>query len=183
MNAPVSIDAGALLRNRQKFLSFLKARVRSAETAEEILQDAYLKALKKSGQIRDGERVVAWFYRILRNTLYDYYRAKGAEKKAIERLAAEMPESIDGDSKLEKNLCRCMKGVIADMNPEYSDILNKAELEDKSLTELARQKGISPGNAAVKLHRARKALKKNLIQTCGSCSKHGCLDCNCKHPK
>jgi RNA polymerase sigma-70 factor (ECF subfamily) len=33
------------------------------------------------------------------------------------------------------------------------------------------------------LHRARAALRKQLVQTCGSCAEHGCLNCICRKHK
>jgi RNA polymerase sigma-70 factor (ECF subfamily) len=44
----------------------------------------------------------------------------------------------------------------------------------------AEQKGLSSSNAAVRVFRAREALKKRVIESCGTCAEHGCVDCTCK---
>jgi DNA-directed RNA polymerase specialized sigma24 family protein len=62
-----------ILAHHATFLSFLKARVESAATAEDILQSAYIKAIERGSQIRDDESTVAWFYRLLRNAVSDHY--------------------------------------------------------------------------------------------------------------
>jgi len=40
--------------------------------------------------------------------------------------------------------------------------------------------GISENNAAVRVHRARQALRKQVQLTCGACATHGCVDCRCQ---
>lgn len=57
-----------LVDNHRRFLAFLIPRVR-----EEILQSAFVRATEKQATIRDDESAVAWFYRLLRNALVDYY--------------------------------------------------------------------------------------------------------------
>ena len=64
-----------LVENHRRFLSFLKGRIANPSDAEDILQAAFVKGIKKADSIRDGESVVAWFYRLLRNAMVDYYRA------------------------------------------------------------------------------------------------------------
>jgi len=74
------ISATALQRlseNHRQFLRFIERRVGSREAAEDILQDAFVRGLEKGGMLRNEESVVAWFYRVLRNGIVDYYR-KGA---------------------------------------------------------------------------------------------------------
>ena len=65
---PLAIVA-ALVENRARFLSFLRKRVGSAADAEDILQDALVRGLAHAGDVRDDETAVAWFYRVLRNSV------------------------------------------------------------------------------------------------------------------
>ena len=67
----------ALLENHRQFLAFLQKRVGSRADAEDILQDAFVRGLARAADIRDGERAVAWFYRLLRNAVVDHWRARG----------------------------------------------------------------------------------------------------------
>ena len=39
----------------------------------------------------------------------------------------------------------------------------------------------SSNNAAVRVFRAREALRKQVARACGACATHGCVDCTCKH--
>lgn len=39
---------------------------------------------------------------------------------------------------------------------------------------------VTANNASVRLHRARRALKEQLLRACGACAAHGCLECSCR---
>ena len=167
----------ALLTNRRKFLAFLRTRVESREAAEEILHTAYLKGLRKAAALDDEEKAVAWFYRLLRNALVDHYRRRAARDKA--HLVLKNEPAVE-DEKLEKAVCQCVHGVIESLKAQDAALLKAVELEDGELKAAAKKLGLTPNNAAVRLHRARRTLKKGLLQTCGAGAAHGCLDCGCR---
>jgi len=170
-----------LVANHARFLAFLKPRVGSTETAEEILQAAFVKGLEKHETIRDGESAVSWFYRLLRNAVVDHYRHRGVEQRGQERYANEPPESsAEIDAAIRGEVCACVDALIPTLKAEYADVLRRVELGGGSVMQAAAELGVTPNNAAVRLHRAREALKKRLEQTCGTCTEHGCLECTCK---
>ena len=72
-----------LVERRRRFLQFLEPRVGSRAVAEELLQAAFVKVVERGSELRDGESAVAWFYRLLRNALVDFYRHRDAERRAI----------------------------------------------------------------------------------------------------
>ena len=171
---------GTLLANHRRFLDFLTARVGNREEAEEILQDAFVRGLRKAGDIRDDERAVAWFYRLLRNAVVDHYRRAAASRKAIEahaRQASEADPEFDAD--LERTVCECVNELVPLLKPEYSDLIRRVDLGGADVASVAGEVGISVGNARVRLHRARAALRKAVEQSCRVCATHGCLDCTC----
>lgn len=172
--------ARVLVENHRRFQAFLQPRVRSIEDAEEILQAAFMRAAEKADSIRDDERVVAWFYRLLRNAIIDYYRRKNTERKAFEKLSQLSIEETDVDPDLERIVCECIHDLIPTLKPEYANVLQQVDLQGVSIPEAANALGISANNAHVRLHRARAALYERLVQTCGTCTTHGCLDCSCK---
>ena len=47
------------------------------------------------------------------------------------------------------------------------------------LVAFAASAGITPNNAGVRLHRARRALRRQTLAFCRACAEHGCLDCSC----
>jgi RNA polymerase sigma-70 factor (ECF subfamily) len=184
---PVTLDVRdnlleALVGNHQRFLAFLERRVGSRETAEDILQDGFVRALERADSLRAEESAVAWFYRLLRNALVDYYRRRTTEDRALAAAATEAQEA-DPDLELRETICACVRDLVETLKPEYRDALRRVELEGEKVDAFAREAGISATNASVRLHRAREKLRRRLLETCGTCVTHGCRSCECGEPR
>lgn len=171
-----------LVGNHQRFLAFLERRAGSRETAEDILQDGFVRALERADSLRAEESAVAWFYRLLRNALVDYYRRRKTEDHALAAVATDQPEAED-DAELRETVCACVRELVETLKPEYRDALRRVELEGERVDAFAREAGITATNASVRLHRAREALRRRLVETCGTCVTHGCRDCECGEPR
>lgn len=168
----------ALVANHARFLAFLTPRLGSREAAEDVLQAAFVKGLQKQDTLRDDESAVAWFFRLLRNAVADHHRRRATEARALERVGAEADLAFE-DAPVREEVCRCLHGLVPLLRPEYADMVRRVDLEGAPLQEVARDLGITPNNAGVRLHRARAALRKQLQVACGTCTEHGCLECTC----
>lgn len=166
-----------LVAGHREFLSFLSKRVYDRETAEEILQAAFVRTLEKADAIRDSEAVVAWFYRLLRNSIVDHHRRAASEAHALAKQSNEPSPPSEED--LQSAVCECVHTLLPNLKTEYADILRRVDLDQVPIGEVATALGISTNNATVRLHRARQALHRELIRCCGTCATHGCLDCTC----
>lgn len=179
-----SLSPGAIARlvsGHREFLAFLERRVESRAAAEDILQAAFVRGLERGAGVQD-EKVVAWFYRVLRNSVIDHYRHRSTSARAMEAWGREFTEHQEPDVLLRQEICQCVSGLLSDLRPEYRDALRMVDLEDGKLSDLAEQSEITAENAAVRVHRARKALRHKVEQACGTCAEHGCFDCRCKTP-
>ena len=172
----------ALVDNHQRFLAFLERRVGSRETAEDILQDGFVRALERADTLQAEESATAWFYRLLRNALVDHYRRRGAEDRALAAVAADLASNNE-DSELRDTICACVRQLIGTLKPDYSTALRRVELEGRKVGDFAREAGITATNASVRLHRAREVLRHRLIESCGTCVIHRCRDCECGEPR
>ncbi len=170
-----------LVGNHRELLRFLERRVGSRAEAEDILQEAFAKSVDRVASVRDGESVVAWFYQVLRNAVIDHYRRRGASARAMEAFARELEEAVEPEPEMKNAACGCIKSLSETLKPEYAEALRKVELEGMSVQGYAAEAGIQPNNAGVRLHRAREALRKRVMASCGTCAEHGCVDCTCQH--
>jgi RNA polymerase sigma factor (sigma-70 family) len=168
-----------IIERRREFLRFLERRVSSSDLAEDILQSAYVRALQKEGTLRAGESAPAWFYRILRNAVIDFYRHRHVQDRALDEWAKELETEVAPNDLTKDVVCRCLANVLPSLPNTYAAILEEVDLAEGSLATFAKRHGITAANAAVRAHRARKALKLRLIETCGACAVHHCLNCNC----
>ncbi|MBV8762265.1 MAG: RNA polymerase sigma factor [Deltaproteobacteria bacterium] len=175
-SAPVE-DIGALLvANHREFLAFVEKRVGSRATAEEILQDAFVRSMDKLDSVR--ETAVGWFYRVLRNAIVDHYRRRAAAERRHEAYAQEQQLRGD-DEELQRVVCKCVAQLAETLKPEYAAALKRVEVDGVSVKDYADEAGISSNNAGVRIFRAREALRKQVARSCGTCATHGCIDCTC----
>jgi RNA polymerase sigma factor (sigma-70 family) len=169
-----------LLAQRKHFLSFVQRRVSDSGLAEDILQTAYLRAFEHRDDFKPSESVVAWFYRLLRNAVIDSYRRHTSRERALEAWTRELEISAQPSPDLQNEVCTCLHGILDGLKPEYSEALRAVDLGEQRVQDFAEQHGISASNASVRVHRARTALRKQLLRTCAVCAEHGCVNCTCK---
>lgn len=168
------VVAAALRDMAPDFEAFVRARVRSHH-AEDVLQLAALRAVERAESLNDPDRVVAWLYRIHRNIIIDTNRRLARERNVVDGLAA-VPEQSDPPS---IDPCDCSVSLARGLNASYASILSLVDSDGLKVTEAARRLDITANNAAVRLHRARKALKQEMLEHCGVSSPRDCADCRC----
>ena len=169
-----------ILEDRKQFLGFVQRRVSDPALAEDILQAAYMRALQHEGELAEEESVVAWFYRVLRNAVIDSYRRRSSEHKALEGWGREMESAVAPSHEVHDEVCACLTRVLDALKPGYAEVLRAVDLNEQPLKEFAKERNLSASNAGVRVHRARTALRKQLIKTCGSCAEHACVECTCR---
>ncbi len=177
---PNAVLVARLLDNRQAFLGFLERRVGDRALAEDILQEAFVRGIDRLSSVRDDESVTAWFYRVLRNAVVDHARRRASEQRNLLSLAEEL-QTLDHESApdLKNEVCACITRLADTLKPEYAESVRRIDVEGVALKVYAEEVGITPNNAAVRVFRAREALKKRLRDCCGACADHSCVDCSC----
>lgn len=166
-----------LAAERSTWLAFVQRRVANPAVAEDLVQEALARATEKLVGLLDPEAARAWFYRSLRNAIADHHRRSEAAARALARLGPEPGH----EPQLADNPCTCITTVIDRLQPTYEQAIRRVHGDGVSLERYAAEAGITRGNAAVRLHRARKALHGQLSECCGRCADAGCRDCTCAH--
>lgn len=182
-DAELPLAANAIARlvdHHRAFLAFLEKRVGRRDVAEDLLQEAFARSLEKLPAVETDESAVAWFYRVLRNAVIDHYRRRGASARGLSRLAQELDEHPEPDLDDRDALCRCVALLADTLKPEYAAALRRIDVDGVAVQDYAAEAGISANNAAVRVFRAREALRKRVVTSCGTCAEHGCLDCTCR---
>lgn len=175
--------ANRLVESHRQFLGFLERRLGDRALAEDILQNAFVKTLEKAESIREDESAVAWFYRLLRNAIVDHHRRSSVRNRALEGLAAEMKDAVEPPPEIRGAICACVGELAANLKPEYAEAIRRVEVEDVPVNVFAGEAGISANNAAVRVFRAREALRKQVHASCRTCADHGCIECTCGKKK
>jgi RNA polymerase sigma-70 factor (ECF subfamily) len=163
--------------SRDRYLGFVRSKIADPELAEDVLQDAIVNALRAAPEIEGDQRLASWFYRVLRNAVVDAYRRREVRgRRAAPLDGFDVAEPTEAD---DAALCECLRPLIASLKPEYADVLTSVDLGQEAPGEFAARARISPESVKVRRHRARKALRERLLETCRLCADHGCLDCTC----
>src|SRR4051794_26277598 len=72
-----------------RLLAYFRNRVGDVATAEDLRQEALLKAYRMRAALRDKTRFEPWLFRIAHGTIVDHYRKRGSKKESAPYLAAE----------------------------------------------------------------------------------------------
>jgi DNA-directed RNA polymerase specialized sigma24 family protein len=163
----------ALRAQRGPLLAMVRRRGGARVDAEELLQVAFERALSRSEQVRDVARVDAWVGRIVRHVVIDELRQRRDATFPVDQLdiAAVEDDCVD---------CWCVLAQAAQLKPEYTAILRRVIVDGAKVGDVAAELGLTPNNAMVRLHRARKALKERLAAHCGTTTARSCADCGCE---
>src|SRR5215218_4765904 len=120
-SAPLENIAETLVANHRDFLAFVEKRVGNRATAEEILQDAFVRSMDKFDSVR--ETAIGWFYRVLRNAIIDHHRRNGAAERRHEAYAREA--DLADDQELQRVVCKCVAQLADTLKPEYATALRR----------------------------------------------------------
>lgn len=162
-----------LLADMYRFRSFIRRRVADQHAADDILQDALLRATRHLEQLQDTERIDAWFYRIIRHTINDRAGTRTAQPLETDPVAAAADQA---------DVCRCLVPLIDRLPPDQAQAIRAVDLADEDPAETARAAGVETNTIHARRSRARASLRELLAQACRACAAQGCRDCDCTPP-
>lgn len=146
-----------------RLLAFIKSRVSDDATAEDILQNVFLKMHARLDSLKDAAKVQSWLYQIARNAIIDHYRAR--------KPAVELPESLanpepDPSEKITRELSGCLQPMIQMLPVIYREAVILSELKGLKQRDIARLQGTSLSGAKSRVQRGRALLKQMLTDCC-----------------
>src|SRR5262245_51612737 len=142
---------------------FIKRRLSDPHSAEDILQDVFLKIHTHIDTLRTQERLTSWIYQITRNAIADYYRAQRPTTELVETLPVT-DELVDDD--VVHELSPCVAAMVEDLSGVYREALRLTEYEGLSQKALSDRLGISFSGAKSRVQRARAKIKEQLLDCC-----------------
>jgi RNA polymerase sigma-70 factor, ECF subfamily len=138
--------------------------VRNEDDAQDIVQEAYLRALK-AFQGFHGSDGRAWLLKIVRNTAYTWLRKNRAVELTTfdEEIHTSSGDKINPAMTLEKiENAEAVRDAMEDLAVEFREILVLRHFEGLSYKEIADIAQIPPGTVMSRLARARARLKECL---------------------
>ncbi len=147
---------------------------RNPTEAEDLVQDAFVKAMRARAQFHAGTNLKAWLFRILTNTFINKYRRGGLERSVFDGPDADPladgwvsastmrqlrePETLALMPLVEKEIQRALDALPA----EFRLAVVLCDVEEFSYEEIAQIMGCPIGTVMSRLHRGRKLLQRTL---------------------
>lgn len=146
----------------------------SHEEAEEIAQDAFIKAYRSLAQFRMKSSFATWLYRIVYNTAISLVRARKKAPLSLEDFPADATDFIGVNASEEEAEAEYRSAMVnfalQKISEEERGLIGLYYYEELNTEEIAAITGITKSNIKVKLFRARQKMieiiekveKKNL---------------------
>jgi RNA polymerase sigma-70 factor (ECF subfamily) len=153
--------AAAWEQYRLKLLRYIALQVNSSADAEDILSLAFLKLVAYENEKGMPENVVPWLYRVVKNTIIDFYRTKKEFSDLPEQIAEEDPAPDALES-----LSACVQPMVALLPEPYRTTLHLADIELVSHKDISAITGKSLAATKADVRRARQRLHAVVADCC-----------------
>jgi RNA polymerase sigma-70 factor, ECF subfamily len=176
MNGQTSWDfENAELPFRDQLYKTAVRLARSAEDAEDLLQETYLKAYRHYASFEPGTNLKAWLFKILKNTFINEYRRRKQLPAQVD--FAEVEETFESavvatdaraprtpeDELLEASLDAEVRTSLTALPHNYKVVVLLADIEGYAYKEIADILAIPVGTVMSRLYRGRRLLEKALL--------------------
>lgn len=163
-------------RYNQRLYRVARAILRDDAEAEDVMQDAYVRAYRHLDQFAGKAKFSTWLTRIAvhealarqrrRAHFQDPEPAAEAKGDAMDQFASSIPtpEQQASTSEVRVMLERAIEGL----PDSYREVFMLRDVEQMSIAEAAGALDISEENVKVRLHRARAMLRRNLFAQAGA---------------
>lgn len=130
--------------------------------AEDVLQEVFIKALRREAFFSTVEQPRAWLFEIARNTLIDATRAR----RDFDPLPDDLPAPAGEELATVDRLSQCLPRVLSELCEEDRQAITLCDIEGLSQQALADRLGLSLSGAKSRVQRARAKLRAQLVAAC-----------------
>ena len=166
-------------RYNERLYRVARAILRDDSEAEDVMQDAYVRAYRSLGQFEGRSAFTTWLTRIAVNEALQRRKQRmkmepidfqnGAEDHIMELAAlGDSPEQDYG----RQEITGILEQALAALPEQYRVVYMLREVEEMSTEETAQSLELSEENVRIRLHRARGLLKKYLVEKAGLAARH-----------
>ena len=150
---------------RPQLLEFLYRMTRNRELAEDLGQEAFLKAYRLLGRYDSKKAAFStWLFTIARNLCIDTLRRKRPETVDLDVVAGTQP-SNEADPHVaadREEIGRKVSDAVQELEPTYREVFVLREYQNQTLEQIASIIGCPVGTVKSRLHRSRQILQKQL---------------------
>lgn len=147
-----------LLKNYQTYYHLALSYVHNEPDASDIVQNGAYRAMRASLQLKNGDYVETWVYRIMLNEIFRFVKSPAKRETSWEDLLADGFDRGANDTYLEVDL----QGAMNRLSPDEQAILELRYFEDRKLEDIADILDVNPSTVKSKLYRSLSKLREIL---------------------
>ncbi len=161
---------------RQRLVGHLCTRGWSEDDAQDLFGEAILRAAERHHKLADHDAAESWFWQLTNRLAID--KARTQKRRPRTRANIEL-DTLPADEPDDEDVCSCSMELLEELPDSYLDILKTIDVDGLAVKDYAHHQDITPNLASVRLHRARRALRDKLYDTCQTTSVAECMECSC----
>ncbi len=150
-------------RFNDELKAFIERRIGDTDLASDLLQETFVRIHQGLGSLKDDDRVLAWVYRVARNTIADHFR-KTARKETIE--AADVLAKEPEFDNYNEDVGRWLLGMLPSIPERYRAAVELAEVEGLTQQDVGQRLGLSLSGAKSRVQRGREMMRNMLLDCC-----------------
>ena len=151
--------AALIARHRSRLVRTATNLLRDRHEAEDVSQDAFLKAFRELHKLRDDRAFSGYLYRICVRLCMDRLRAKRPEVSEFDCVQQHSGGAVENRVVVEK--------LLSQLPPELRTTLVLREMEQLSYEEVAEAMRVPVGTVRSRLHTARERFRNLWIEAVG----------------
>ena len=142
--------------------------VRNWHTAEDVVQEALLRAVVAQDHLQQIDNLEAWFRGVVRNIAVDRVRREVREREIMEALSAagafdDLIPHQQTETLEQEELRDLIREAMSQLNAHNRRVIDLFYLKNQTLKQVADCLGVSPNTVKQRLFRARDMLKSVLV--------------------
>jgi RNA polymerase sigma-70 factor (ECF subfamily) len=155
----------AMLPHLDAAYTLARYLVRNEQDADDIVQDAFLKALRHFDGFRGSEEASAraWLLAIVRNTAFSWRKRHRVDALTTEFDEAQHSDSVADDQPdvrvVRRSERESLGRALDALAPEFREVIVLRELQGLSYKEISQVAGVPIGTVMSRLSRARSSLQ------------------------
>jgi RNA polymerase sigma-70 factor (ECF subfamily) len=151
---------------KNKLYRFALRYVKNPQEAEDVVQEVFIKLWNNREQMQEINNVEAWCMRVTRNLSIDKLRSKHNRTDDIPEGTNWLDNSAGPDKQTELNeAVEKIKKWIEELPEAQRNVIQLRDIEEFSYKEIAEALEISMELVKVNLHRARKVIRKKILES------------------
>lgn len=161
-------------RHRQLVYRFAYQMIPRRDDAEDIVQEAFVRAYQNLGRYRDEAKFTTWLLRIVTNLCTDQARMRTRRDNLEQQEAGGglmWMTSIEGPDPVEEleqdRRKMALRKALNALPAHHRSVIVLRDLEEKDYNEIAQILGCTVGGAKLRVLRARRALKERIAPLLG----------------